>query len=134
MVLIGFNYHKVKRNERELLFRFSRMQLGNVTRCLSNYLNPVGVSSLNNILGFSTSMGNSSRSYIRNFWNKPTAMPVPGHMHQNKRLDGNNKNLYVRIMILRLFYIINYYIEASNRSWCISLPYEKWIIIISIYF
>jgi len=73
------------------------MQFGNVTRCLSNYLNPVGVSSLNNILGFSTSMGNSSRSYIRNFWNKPTAMPVPGHMHKNKRLDGHNKNLYIKL-------------------------------------
>ena len=97
MVLIGFNnYRKVKRNERQLLLRLSRMQLGNVTR-LSNYLNPVGVSSLNNILGFSTLMGNSSRSYIRNFWNKKTAMPVPGHMHKNKRLDGNNKNLYVSI-------------------------------------
>jgi len=72
------------------------MQLGNVTR-LSNYLNPVGVSSLNNILGFSTLMGNSSRSYIRNFWNKKTAMPVPGHMHKNKRLDGNNKNLYIKL-------------------------------------
>ena len=97
---IGLNWIqllKVKRNERELLYRLSRMQFGNVTRCLSNYLNPVGVSSLNNILGFSTSMGNSSRSYIRNFWNKPTAMPVPGHMHKNKRLDGHNKNLYVSI-------------------------------------
>ena len=83
------------------------MPLGNVSRLLSNYLNSGSVSSLNNFLGFSTLTGNSSRSYIRNFWNKPTAMPVPGHMHQNKRLDGNNKNLYVRIMIIRLFYTIN---------------------------
>ena len=83
------------------------MPLGNVSRLLSNYLNSGSVSSLNNFPGFSTLTGNSSRSYIRNFWNKPTAMPAPGHMHQNKRLDGNNKNLYVRIIILRVFYIIN---------------------------
>jgi len=73
------------------------MPLGNVSRLLSNYLNSGSVSSLNNFLGFSTLTGNSSRSYIRNFWNKPTAMPAPGHMHQNKRLDGNNKNLYIKL-------------------------------------
>lgn len=72
------------------------MSLRSVSRLISNCLNPTAVPSLYNF-GFSTLMGNSTRSYIRNFWNRKTAIPVPGHMHKNKRFDGNNKGLRVSI-------------------------------------
>ena len=73
------------------------MPIANASSKISGYLKPIGVSSLNNFWGFSTFIGNSSRSYIRNFWNQKTAMPVPGHMHKHKRLDSHNKNLYVSL-------------------------------------
>jgi len=73
------------------------MPIANASSKISGYLKPIGVSSLNNFWGFSTFIGNSSRSYIRNFWNQKTAMPVPGHMHKHKRLDSHNKNLYIKL-------------------------------------
>lgn len=58
---------------------------------MSNCLQGNNLSNVNSLAGFSTYFGTSVRSYIRNFWAKPTAFPVPGHMHKSKSLDGHNK-------------------------------------------
>ena len=72
------------------------MPLGIVRSQLSSYFNVSQVLG-SNFFGFSTHFGNSTRSYIRNFWSKKTARPVPSHMHKGKRLDGFNKNLYIKV-------------------------------------
>jgi len=76
------------------------MPLGNLSNQISHYFKPSQVSALGNLLGYSTQIGNSTRSYIRNFWEKGTAKPYPGHMHHGKRLNGYNKNLYVSDKLL----------------------------------
>ena len=72
-----------------------KMSLGRLSYQISNYFTAGRVSALSNLPGYSTQVGNSTRSYVRNFWEKGTAMPARGHMHKGKRLDGYNKNLYV---------------------------------------
>ena len=57
----------------------------------SNCIQGNNLSNWNNLSRFSTYFRTSVRSYIRNFWAKPTAYPVPGHMHKSKTLDGHNK-------------------------------------------
>ena len=78
----------------------ANMPLGNLSNQISHYFKPSQVSALGNLLGYSTQIGNSTRSYIRNFWEKGTAKPYPGHMHHGKRLNGYNKNLYVSDKLL----------------------------------
>jgi len=74
-----------------------KMSLGRISYQISNYFTAGRVSALNNLFGYSTQVGNSTRSYVRNFWEKGTAMPVRGHLHKGKRLDGYNKNLYIKL-------------------------------------
>lgn len=75
----------------------ANMPLGNLSNQISQYFKPSHVSAVGNLLGYSTEIGNSTRSYIRNFWEKGTAKPVAGHLHHGKKLDGYNKNLYIKV-------------------------------------
>ena len=99
VILFDFKFKEIQVGFNRILIvsrtSVTRMPLESIRCHLSTVCRAINVSTLNDLSGFSTQFGNSTRSYIRNFWAKGTALPHPGHRQHGKRLDGYNKNLYV---------------------------------------
>ena len=106
----------IVRKVQQSIVNVSSMPLGVVRSQVLSYVNVNHVLN-SNFFVFSTQFGNSTRSYIRNFWSKKTARPMPGHMHKGKRLDGYNKNLYVSSFVKSKTHQI-YKISYTNSPEC----------------
>ena len=68
--------------------------------------------------GFSTQLGNSSRTYVKNFWEKGTAFPLPGtigkketHFTHNKRQTVNKIIFSWQLCIAKLQWF-DYYLSC----------------------